>query len=1649
MSAIKWILAVYVGLLLPNYAQAEGSYQLGISLGGVGQPLHENTVLYVHARAGETIQINACDAEKSPVDVEIYDTYVTGGMYAQWNLLSALSSPVPTVSCTSDMTGVLPPTALQYTVSTDGVYVVRFVDADDERIFERWDVSVTSANLDPVDATLSTGNLFSYTWSFVTEGDTQDQATTTRLYAVAPGGFDNTNYVWVLDLNEFSGHTYSIMANSVGLPAPDSGLSRSYPGPGVPIPEFPVFLSYPAAADIGSPPTEAPSFITGSEPKFVGTDGKIGFYPNLGETGRIIFTPNITGTYAVKIDTNRDGRFAESDMYILGETTANAEVIVEWNGTDNQGNKLAQGQYNIEVELRVGEYHFVAFDVETSGGGVENGLTILQAIDEHSVVGTRVYWDDATFLGGSSTLPDGVMSSEGNGPHRHTWGDFTSDSLGNNAYIDTYTIGDKAAARINGQLLETGAPEFVEGFERTIELVEGTTSVGQINVTGGAPGYSYFLAGVDAALFTLTASGQLSFVSAPDFSNPTDHDGNSAYELVVTATDSFPKSSQQNITVNVIANNVAPIAHDGNQQVVEDSQSNPITLSASDSDGDRLSYTVTTSPAFGTLSGTAPNMMYTPNPNFIGHDSFQFSVFDGKAVSNLATVNIGVLADLDGDLDPDITDPDDDGDNIPDVVEGNIDSDGDDIPNNRDTDSDGDGISDLIEGVGDSDNDLIPDYLDISLDSDLDGVPDIIEGHLDVDGDGLANFLDIDSDNDGLLDGFEAGIEGFDYDNDGIDDRFDVDVTHGSDSNRDGIDDHVNALNTNTLTPADFLNRDSDGDYVPDFVEAILTIKDINSNQINDLYEVEYSLGEDFNLNGLDDRYEVSIAGGRDVDSNGFNDALFPASDADGDNRPDFRDQDSDNDSLSDGLELQATSQDTDGDGIDDRFDSDLLSGVDNDNNDVDDGITLIDNDNDGVSDFHDLDSDNDTILDVSETNSPDLDGNGIVDTTGYLAPINLDTDSDTIPNAIDLDSNNDGVWDIQALPTRTLDLNDDGRVDISQGDDPDGDGISTLYDLVPDQFGSSNGEDYDQDGVANHLDKDDDNDGIADIKEQGGDRDGDSIQDYFDRDSDNDGLPDRIEMNRRAISQVDTDMDGIDDVWDVEALGGTDEDNDGIDDIYSQIDTDEDGVPDYLDTDSDNDGISDSQEQLSVSASGLDMNLNGVDDAFDPEFTLGIDDNNDGVDDHVYHHRDFDRDGIYDFRDTDSDGDTVPDRKERNVDTDGDGSPDYLDLDSDNDGILDRDEDGDFNHDGIDDRVQKRQQVETGLQGNGGSLTFVSIAFVLLTLFFRTGSKLLVTCTLASSILLSSVVNAKCQPLSEVWLDCAYLGGGIGVSLLNPDENSTAWSQQNRTDFAWKIQAGLDRKDWFLQAAYVSLGRVELANANPAIGEIQVGYQTYGLEAGYRFLKIDQAVSTYLMAGIHWLDTDTNQYVTQTNGMQLSVGAGIDWMLTKNVNTRLNFTAYDLDAQHIGIELNYLWRNESKSVYSTNSVESYTETEKNSAPFEVSTANIYFDSGQYRLTEQQKTVVEGFADAIEGLELTGIVQISGYADALGQGDTNQVLSVKRALEVESALKNALQGSDIKVELKGYGESNLIPNRPMTHYQNRRVELQWYAREYK
>lgn len=87
--------------------------------------------------------------------------------------------------------------------------------------------------------------------------------------------------------------------------------------------------------------------------------------------------------------------------------------------------------------------------------------------------------------------------------------------------------------------------------------------------------------------------------------------------------------------------NNPPVAYD---QTVDTTQNTSvaITLTAADPDGDPLTYTIASGPANGMVSGSGPDITYTPNVDFTGVDTFTYEAKDSTGAEATATVSVNV-----------------------------------------------------------------------------------------------------------------------------------------------------------------------------------------------------------------------------------------------------------------------------------------------------------------------------------------------------------------------------------------------------------------------------------------------------------------------------------------------------------------------------------------------------------------------------------------------------------------------------------------------------------------------------------------------------------------------------------------------------------------------------------------------------------------------------------------------------------------------------------------------------------------------------------------------------------------------------------------------------------------------------------------------
>jgi hypothetical protein len=644
------------------------------------------------------------------------------------------------------------------------------------------------------------------------------------------------------------------------------------------------------------------------------------------------------------------------------------------------------------------------------------------------------------------------------------------------------------------------------------------------------------------------------------------------------------------------------------------------------------------------------------------------------------------ICDFDGDSNINSTDNDDDNDGVRD----NLDVD----DCNIHSDSDGDGLSDSLENGGDGAYNAGVDTNPSSPDTDNDGLEDGVEdanknGEVDL---GETNPLIADTDSDGIRDGIEDSNRNgqvdpgesdpldkcspnnktpdCDYDgdgqlnsvdndddNDGVNDAQDVDdFNPESDSDSDNVVDiDETSNNSNPLNPCD-----------PNTAASTCQAVDVD----NDGFASNFPTSSP-NFDPADDNPCVpSVASGScDFDGDGRTNATDSDDDGDGvadvsDVNPYDKNSDSDGDMIPDNTETQDDSA-YDG-GIDsnpldtDTDDDGLADGTEDANHNGEQDATetstvKADTDEDGLSDSNEVTSGTDP-LDHCDPNATlaacDFDGDGQMNSQDQ------DDDNDGVADGADADAYNpnsdsdeDGLTDIgetngSSNPLNACDPNTNATA--CQPKDEDGDYFFENY-PANSQFHDPNDNDpcvpspgsdacdFDEDGLVNSLDSDDDNDGVADAQD---------VWPYDpNSDSDGDGITDVKETKGDGGYNAGLDSNPLD----------TDTDDDGIFDGVE--DANKNGLADFgetspVDEDSDNDSINDGVE---------DSNKNGMIDAGESDPLDFCDPNA------TKPSCDFDGDGLDNNTDTDDDNDCLPDVS--------DVDPFDAASDSDDDGLTDMQE--------------------------------------------------------------------------------------------------------------------------------------------------------------------------------------------------------------------------------------------------------------------------------------------------------------------------------------------------------------------------------------
>ncbi|MEZ5471957.1 MAG: Ig-like domain-containing protein [Marinicella sp.] len=247
-------------------------------------------------------------------------------------------------------------------------------------------------------------------------------------------------------------------------------------------------------------------------------------------------------------------------------------------------------------------------------------------------------------LTGSDPDGDGltfaVVTGPSNGVLSGTAPNLTYTPNGNFNGSDSFTFTvndgtvDSSAATVSINVAPANDPPTANS--QSVNTTE-DTAVG-ITLTGSDPDGD----GLTFAVATGSSNGVLSG-TAPNLTYTPNGNFNGSDSFTFTVNDGTVDSSAATVSINVAPANDPPTADSQSVNTTEDTAVG-ITLTGSDPDGDGLTFAVATGPSNGVLSGTAPNLTYTPNGNFNGSDSFTFTVNDGTVDSSAATVSINVDA---------------------------------------------------------------------------------------------------------------------------------------------------------------------------------------------------------------------------------------------------------------------------------------------------------------------------------------------------------------------------------------------------------------------------------------------------------------------------------------------------------------------------------------------------------------------------------------------------------------------------------------------------------------------------------------------------------------------------------------------------------------------------------------------------------------------------------------------------------------------------------------------------------------------------------------------------------------------------------------------------------------------------------------------
>ena len=345
----------------------------------------------------------------------------------------------------------------------------------------------------------------------------------------------------------------------------------------------------------------------------------------------------------------------------------------------------------------------------------------------------------------------------------------------------------------------------------------------------------------------------------------------------------------------------------------------------------------------------------------------------------------------------------------------------------------------------------------------------------------------------------------------------------------------------------------------------------------------------------------------------------------------------------------------------------------------------------------------------------------------------------------------------------------------------------------------------------------------------------------------------------------------------------------------------------------------------------------------------------------------------------------------------------------------------------------------------------------------------------LLSACVLSSTSYADGIGIMDNW----YVGGNVGLSKFDPDENNSNWNSTDDSDVSKGVYIGKDINSRFgIEAFWNEFGDVAYESTSGKKGEIN--YKGYGANIIYNSPYKLGSLKPFAKLGVAKLKTTDKKDIssTQLNTTSVIAGIGVEQELTDKLSLRAEYNYYDKDLNNLSVGLNWTpnyhvhKHNRIKPVVVKKAVLKpvvkkavakpkprvvYKKVYVNKpAPkakpqYQVMHRNLAggsnFNTGSAELTFIGQNTLNRLINDIKNQRVNvQSLRVVGHTDSVGTRQSNQYLSMNRANTVANYLSTRGINRSI-IQTMGRGESQPIASNKTGHgkARNRRVEIAVYG----